>query len=32
VLDRIDSLLLAAPVALLAAILLEVARFFLSGN
>ena len=32
VLDRIDSLLLAAPVALLAAIMLEIARFFLSGN
>lgn len=32
VLDRIDSLLLAAPVALLAAILLEVAQYLLSGN
>ena len=32
VLDRIDSLLLAAPVALLAAILLQVARFFLSSD
>jgi phosphatidate cytidylyltransferase len=32
VLDRIDSLLLAAPVALLAAILLEAARILIAGN
>lgn len=32
VLDRIDSLLLASPVALLAAILLAVAQHLLSGN
>jgi CDP-diglyceride synthetase len=32
VLDRIDSLLLAAPVALLAAILLELSRMLISGD
>jgi phosphatidate cytidylyltransferase len=32
VLDRIDSLLLAAPVALLAAILLEAAQILIAGN
>lgn len=32
VLDRIDSLLLAAPVALVAAILLELARFMQAGD